>query len=90
VSGRPAFAEGFPDHPELTELVDAFARGDYRTVRERAPALATSTEDEDVRRAARLLRERIDPDPTAKILFALAAVLLAFLTAWWVAHDGPR
>jgi hypothetical protein len=90
VNERPAFAESFPDHPELRELVDAFARGDYRTVRERAPALAASAVDEDVKRAALLLRERIEPDPTAKILFIVAAVLLVFLTAWWVAHDGPR
>jgi hypothetical protein len=90
VNERPAFASDFPDHPELAALVDAFARGDYRTVREQAPVLAASAEDEDVRRAAKLLRARLEPDKAARILFVLAALLLAFLTAWWVAHDGPR
>ena len=24
------------------------------------------------------------------VLFAFAAVLLAFLAAWWITHDGPE
>ena len=88
--GFPHFARGFPRHAELDELVAAFARGDYATVREGAPKLAASTDDEDVKRAARLLRERIEPDPSSKTLFLFAAALLVFLTAWWVAHDGPE
>jgi len=90
VSDRPAFAVDFPDHPELTALVEAFARGDYGTVRVEAPRLAASTDDEAVKRAALLLRERIEPDPSAKLLFLFAAVLLAFLSAWWIGHDGPE
>ncbi|MDF2698408.1 MAG: hypothetical protein K0S65_6792 [Labilithrix sp.] len=88
--GFPRFAKDFPRDAELDALVDAFARGDYATVRTGAPKLAAATDDEDVRRAARLLRERIEPDPTSKTLFLVAAALLAFLTAWWVAHDGPE
>jgi hypothetical protein len=86
----PAFAREFPRTPDLDELVAAFTRGDFRTVRERAPKLAASTTNERVKKAAMLLRERIEPDPTAKFLFVFAAALLVFLTCWWVAHDGPE
>ena len=89
--GFPSFAEGFPRDAELDLLVDAFARGDYAMVRERAPSLAASPEaSETVKQAARLLRARIEPDRTAGVFFALAAALLAFLTLWWVTHDGPE
>lgn len=88
--GQPAFAKDFPKHDELERLVAAFARGDYATVRTDAPKLAASAEDEAVKAAARTLRERIEPDPTSKLLFAFAFLLLAFLSAWWVMHDGPE
>lgn len=88
--GFPSFAKDFPRHPELDTLVDAFARGDYATVRRDAPKLAASTSDPAIRDAATLLRTRLEPDPTSKILFALAAGLLVFLTIWWVMHDGPE
>lgn len=88
--GLPRFAKDFPRNDELDALVAAFARGDYATVREEAPKLAESTSDEAVRRAARLLRERIEPDPTSRLLFLITAGLLIFLTAWWVTHDGPE
>ena len=88
--GRPAFAKAFPAHPALEELVDAFSRGDYRAIRERAPKLAAEADDPDVRRAAELLRKRIEPDPAARVLFLFAAALLVFLTLWWVTHDGPE
>lgn len=87
--GFPGFARDFPNDPELASLVEAFAAGDYATVRTGAPALAASTTDEHVKRAAELLRARIEPDPTARIFFALTAALLVFLMAWWVTHDGP-
>jgi hypothetical protein len=88
--GFPRFATDFPRHDELDALVDAFARGDYATVRRDAPKLATATDDEAVKRAAQLLRERIEPDPTSRMLFVIAALLLVFLTAWWVTHDGAE
>lgn len=88
--GKPAFAKDFPEDAELTALVDAFGRGDYRTVRDGAPRLASaSTTDPAVKAAAELLLARTTPDPAAKLLFLLAAVLLVFLSAWWVTHDGP-
>ncbi len=87
--GYPAFARDFPRHAELDALVAAFTRGDYRTVRERAPKLAGSAVDADVKRAAETLRARIEPDGSSRVLFLLAGLLLAFLTGWWVSHDGP-
>lgn len=87
--GFPRFAKDFPANDELDALVAAFAAGDYATVRARAPKLAAEAEDEAVRNAARTLRDRIEPDPTSRLLFMVAAALLAFLTVWWVTHDGP-
>lgn len=87
--GFPRFAEAFPRTPELDALVVAFAQGDYAAVREGAPRLAASTEDPEVAKAAKLLRARLEPDPGARLLFLATAALLAFLTAWWVTHDGP-
>lgn len=88
--GFPAFASDFPNDPELAVLVAAFAAGDYATVRTGAPALAASTKNDDVKRAAELLRARIQPDPTARVFFGLTAALLVFLMTWWATHDGPR
>jgi hypothetical protein len=85
--GMPAFARDFPKDPELDALVVAFARGDYQAVRQRAPTLAASTTDPDVKRAAELLRERIEPDPLARLLFLIAAALLIVLTSYWVLHS---
>lgn len=87
--GKPAFAKDFPEDAELGALVDAFGRGDYRTVHDAAPKLAGSTSDPAVKAAAELLLARTRPDPAAKLLFLLAAVLLVFLSGWWVTHDGP-
>jgi len=86
--GFPAFARSFPRDPELDRLVTEFARGNYRAVRDGAPALAASTTDAEVKRAAGLLRARIDPDRSARVFFALTAALLVFLSAWWITHDG--
>jgi hypothetical protein len=88
--GFPSFARDFPNDPELAALVAAFAAGDYATVREGAPALAAKTDDEGVKRAAELLRARIEPDPTSRLFFALTAALLVFLMAWWATHDGKQ
>jgi hypothetical protein len=87
--GFPRFAKDFPRDPELDALVVAFTKGDHATVRERAPTLAAKTEDDAVKRAASILRARLEPDPGARVLFGLTAALLLFLTVWWVTHDGP-
>jgi hypothetical protein len=93
LSGRrkPAFAQGFPAVAELDALVAAFADGDFRRVREEAPRLEASTDDEAVKKAARTLRARTEPDPIAVWLLAAAATLLVFLSAWWIAksHAPP-
>ena len=87
---RPAFAKDFPRVPELDALVEAFEQGNYARVREEAPRLAKVTEDDAVRRAAVTLRERLEPDPLSKVLFILTALLLAYLSAYWMMHDGMR
>lgn len=86
--GFPAFAADFPAHPELDALVKAFAKGDYAAVRERAPKLAAEADEESVKEAAKLLRARIEPDPTARVFFGLTAALLVFLSIYWMTHDG--
>jgi hypothetical protein len=83
---RPAFAHDFPRDPELDALVAAFEQGDYARVRREAPELVHRTESDEVRRAARLLRRRLDPDPLATYLFAAAAALLVFLAIWYWTH----
>lgn len=79
-----AQSQDLPDHPVLRELLDAFERGDYRLVRERAPRLAeeTSQSAPEVARAARDLRARLDPDPLAVKLIIASVTLLVFLSAW--------
>jgi hypothetical protein len=87
--GFPAFARDFPEDEALDALVAAYADGDYRAVTDGAAKLAASTEDDAVKKAALLLAERVKPDPTSRVVFLLTAALLAFLTVWWVTHDGP-
>lgn len=82
----PTFAATFPRDPELDALVQAFEQGNYAHVRSEAPALAKRTEDPDVRRAARELARRLEPDPIAVYLLIAAALLLVFLAAWFWSH----
>jgi hypothetical protein len=82
----PAFARGFPADPALDALVAAFEQGDYARVRREAPALVQSTESAAVRKAARELLKRLEPDPIAVYLLAGAALLLTFLAFWYWTH----
>lgn len=90
-SPKPRFARAFPKDAELDALLAAFEAGDYARVRVEAPALALKTEDEDVRRAARELRKRIDPDPLSLALMGIAALLLLVLSGYYWTHKqiGP-
>jgi len=85
-SRSPSFARAFPRSPELDALVDAFARGDYASVRSRAPDLERSTDDPAIQQAARTLVERTRPEPLAAGLLAIAALLLIVLAAWAITH----
>jgi hypothetical protein len=87
--GEPDFARDFPIDPDLAALVRAFTEGNYAIVRTGAPALAAKTTDVRIRDAAKLLRSRVDPDPSSRGLFVVTALLLIFLFAWWRTHDGP-
>jgi hypothetical protein len=79
---RPRFLLGFPRHPELEPLIEAFEGGNYALVRREARALAERTDDPSVRDAALELRRRIDPDPMLKYLLGASLVLLLFLIAY--------
>jgi hypothetical protein len=82
----PAFARSFPQDEALDALVAAFEAGDYARVRREAPALARSTESDAVRRAARELARRLDPDPAAVYMLVAAVALLVFLAGWYWLH----
>lgn len=84
--GIPAFALGFPSDPALDALVAAFDQGDYARVRREAPALVKATDSVAVRKAARELLKRLEPDPIAVYLLAGAALLLTFLAFWYWTH----
>lgn len=86
---RPAFTRDFPRDAALDALVRAFEDGNFARVREEAPALARSTNDPAIKQAAETLRARIEPDPIARLMLVLTAVLLVALSAWWIVHDGP-
>jgi hypothetical protein len=75
-----------PRDPEIERLEQAFERGDYALVRAEAGRLAKEAEHDDVRRAARALLRRIDPDPLAIVLLFAAMALLAFLALWYWSH----
>lgn len=79
---RPAFMLEFPRDPELEELMLAFEMGNFAKVRAEAEPLAQRTTDEAVRRAARELRRRIDPDPLILLLLGLSIALFVFIAVW--------
>ncbi|HVU04473.1 MAG TPA: hypothetical protein VHE30_22100 [Polyangiaceae bacterium] len=79
---RPRFVLDFPADPALDRLVAAFEVGNYALVRADAPKLARETDRAEVRAAAEELLRRIEPDPLAKYLLVVSAVLLAILAAW--------
>jgi len=87
---RPRFAEGFPRVPELDALVEAFSAGDYARVRREAPKLAERSDDEEVKKAARNLRQRVEADPLAIWLLVLTAALLVGLAGYWVIKAHPH
>lgn len=84
---RPAFLLNFPQDPELARLVAAYERGDFNTVRQEAPALATRTPDPAVRSAANELRRRIDPSPLL-LWFLGSAIALFIALAFWSYHGA--
>ncbi len=81
---RPAFAADYPRHEGLDQLLVAFEAGNYAYVREQAPRLAKADVHENVRNAAKDLRRRIDPEPTAAYLWALGVALVLLLYLFYV------
>lgn len=89
MNSRPSFAKDFPRTPEVDALVDDFMRGDYARVRAQAPRIAQAAEDPAVKRAARILVQRTNPDPLALVLLGLSALLLVALAGFWIANGKP-
>jgi hypothetical protein len=85
---RPAFARGFPRTPELDAVVAAFAAGNYARVRSEASRLASASSDEAVKSSLRVLVQRTEPDPLAKVLVFLTALLLVVLSGFWIVRSG--
>jgi hypothetical protein len=85
---RPKFLLDYPEDPALERLIAAFESGNYAYVRREAESVAKNASDPAVRDAALELRRRIDPDPLAKYLLALAAALLVFLVIWAYRKSG--
>ncbi len=77
------------DEAKIAEIESAFARGDYARVRREALPLASTTKNDEVRARALRLADRLKPDPIAKVLFIIAAVLLAALTAYFEMRSRP-
>lgn len=84
----PGFADAYPRHPKLDELVEAFERGDYAYVRREGLVLKGSTHDPRVRDAAEDLIRRTGPS-RAMLAFLFFTLLLLLALAWyWTAHHG--
>jgi hypothetical protein len=83
---RPLFARDFPSDAELDRLVAAFEAGNYALVRSGANQLVHATKNEAVRRSARQLLTRIEPDRTAVLLLGVAVALLLFVSWWHWTH----
>jgi hypothetical protein len=85
---RPKFLLDYPEDPALDRLIAAFESGNYAYVRREAEAVAKAATDHAVRDAALELRRRIEPDPLAKYLLAIAVLLLVYLVAWAYRQGG--
>jgi hypothetical protein len=79
---RPAFLLEYPHDPELEALIAAYESGDFKKIRDEAPALARRTHDEAVRQAALELRLRTQPDRLLVFFLLLSIGLLLFLAVW--------
>ena len=86
---RPRFLAAFPEHPELAKLSQAFEAGNYAYVRQHAPEVAERADDDEVRRAALELAERIKPDPLIKYLLLLSVGLLMYLVMHAYGNHAP-
>jgi hypothetical protein len=85
---RPKFLLDYPADPGLDRLIAAFESGNYALVRREAEGVANAATDPAVRDAARELRRRIEPDPLAKYLLAIAVLLLVYLVVWAYRQGG--
>ncbi|MBK8254561.1 MAG: hypothetical protein IPK82_18075 [Polyangiaceae bacterium] len=81
---RPVFARTFPKEPRLDRALAFFNAGNYQSARREAQALLKDeTENAELRSSARELLRRMEPDPLAKALVAIAFVLLVVLAGYY-------
>lgn len=81
---RPVFARTFPKEPRLDRALSYFTAGNYQRARAEAEALLQdSTDNAELRSAAREILRRMEPDPLAKALVAIAFVLLIVLAGYY-------
>lgn len=84
---RPKFAKDYPK--ELDELVAAFEAGNHALVRSEAGKIAAGDGSAALKRAARDLSSRTEPDRLQLALVAIAFALLVGLSAYWLTHQEP-
>jgi hypothetical protein len=74
--------------PELAALERAFEAGNYRAVREGVLRVEKSDAPDDVKKAARSLRERTEPSRAQLVLLAIAAVFVVTLSVYEIVKHG--
>ena len=87
--GYPSFAKDFPANDELHAPRRRLRARRLRDRRTDAPKLAASTDDDDAVKKAAQTSASASARSDVAALFVFAFLLLAFLTFWWVTHDGP-
>jgi hypothetical protein len=73
---------------DLTALEAAFEAGNYRAVRDGVLAIEKSDKSDDVKAAARALRERTEPSRVQLALLAIAAVFVLALSGYEIIKHG--
>lgn len=87
---RADFAKHYPEDAALQKLLAAFDRGDYFAVRRDAEGVAKATKDPAVARAARDLRQRIEPAKTASLLLLVGLALAVFVGGYFLLQHEHR
>jgi len=74
--------------PRLAALVLAFKEGNYAEVRRGAPELVRTSENDEVKSAARELMSRTQADPLMVWLLVLTGLLLGTLSLYWMTRGA--
>lgn len=85
---RARFLDDLPSDPQIEPIIEAFEAGNYARVHELATELLARSEDEDVRRAARELERRTEPDPLGRALLLMSIGLFILVVIWTYSSHG--